>query len=770
MSKDIDKHYVGIAHEKGRSVALGYFDGVHRGHEELAHTVVQRAVELDLQACMFSFDRYPKPVPENTILNAVVPGQESPTTYVLESPLPPVNRRFKGLIQTDRQRDRHFARLGIELLILQEFNKQFASMEPEDFLNIIIKDRLNTKVLVVGEGYRFSRNQRGDVALLEQWCLENEIELHVIPPVLAGNEVVSSTRIRNAIEAGDMEEVQRLLGDPFAMPGTVIRGNAIGRTIGMPTANFRVPSGMVVPKYGVYVSRTRVGETFFDSITNIGLRPTVNHTDPQALVETWILDRTIDLYDEYIEIEFLHFMRPEIQFPSFIAMSNEIQKDLVAAKEWHNNSSITYLYASKNDIPLYMSRCGRYNTSYFAIEFYQALDKIKSSEYALLAHVMTATSRELPTRPELHSYLDHHYGSKITVDLAAVNNMQKLTLMFDAVHTGLDGSKPFEEAHHMLLDMVMNPNRDESGMFPTHIIETERQNLLMLLRAQEDNKHEMVLHKAKGFLLEEGKVHVNPLGDYEVVKNISADDLANAWRRLVSESQIRIFLGGKLEDTKLADDIMRQVAILPRMRNTLELIPGRFPRIMRFGPSKKIVERDTVDNPHIVIVLSGLPAYTSMKCASARVLNLILDGANGYLARGLQDDLGLSYILRSDYSSFQQTITISLEVSLVDIQDVIENILLQIERIQAGELDDALFNSAKLSNHNQILQTADDRERSLQTNSYELLSGRKFIGDNADYFAASVSKEDVLNLAKNLVLQLEYVVLPEDTAKQVWEK
>lgn len=770
LSQDFGDTYRGLNHNKGRSVALGYFDGVHRGHEELAHTVVQRAEELRLEPTMFSFDRYPKPVPPNTILNAVVPGQDSPTKFLLESPLPPVNYRFKGLIQTDRQRDRYFQRLGIELLILQEFNRHFADMEPEDFLDKIILEKLNTKVLVVGAGYRFSKNQRGDVAMLEKWCEKHNIEFHVIPPIIAGDEVVSSTRIRNAIESGDMAEVQRLLGEPFAIPGTVIHGNAIGRTIGMPTANFRMPSGMVIPKFGVYVSRTWIDNTYYDSITNFGLRPTVNHTDPQPLVETCILDRNVNLYDKYIEVEFLDFMRPEARFPSFIAMSNKIAEDLAYAREWHMNSSKTYLYAMRNDIPLYVSRSDRFNTAYLSLEFYLPMDKKRSSEYALLANIITAASNEFPTRPELKSYLDTHYGSEIKVDIAAINNMQRISFTLSTVHTGLDGSKPFEESYHLLLDMLLNPLRDQNDFFPANIVETERQNLLMLIRAQENNRGRYVLTRAHSELWPKEQEWVNPLGNQAEVSAIGSRELYDAWIRLISESQIRVFLGGKLESTSLADRVMEKLGQFPRLNNTVELIPGKFPEIMHFAEPKTKVERIAVDNAHLIIVFSDLPPYTSMKCASARVLNVILDGPFALLSTGLQNDLGMNYDVKSVYNSFQQTITLSVELAVEDVSDVMENLLHQIERIQEGDLSDSWFASAKQANHNRLLQIGDDWERSLRSNSFELLSGRKFVGESADYFAQSVQKENVIELAKKMNVQLRYIALPEGSPLQLWEK
>ncbi len=759
-----------LATAKGRSIALGYFDGVHRGHEELAHMVVQRAQLLDLEPCMFSFDRYPKPVPPKTILNAVVVGQPNPNKYIAESPLSPSDYRFKGLIQTDLQRERYFSKLGIELLILQEFNKSFADIEPEVFMEDILYKTLRAKVVVVGENYRFSKNQRGNVEMLRAFCEEKGIELHVVPPVLAGGKIVSSTRIRQAIEEGDMEEATRLLGDPFAIPGTVIRGNAIGRTIGIPTANFRMPSGMVRPKYGVYVSRTLIGKTYYDSISNIGLRPTVNHTDPQPMVETYIFDRKIELYETYIEVELLHFLRPEVRFPSFIAMSKQMEDDVAEAQDWHMNSSDIYLYSQVNDIPMYLSRSDRYNTSYLRMEFYLPLDKVRSSEYALLANVITAVSNEYPTRPELKRFLDDHYGTKIHIDYAAINNMQKLSFTLSSVHTGMDGTHPFEESYDLLLDMILHPARNEAGDFLPQIFETEKQNHMMHVRAKENISASRIYRNAMAYLSPDGNQWVDPMGNYDVLSEITQEDLKEAWLRLITESQMRVFVGGKMEDTRLADRILNRLEAFPRRRDSVWLIPGKFPEIMHFGKPRKMQEKLPIEKAQLILFFNNLPPYTSMECVTARILNNILgQDHRGLLSQGILEDLGQAYVVESRYDAFLQCISLSVELEDVDAKDVYESIMAHLSQIRDGKLDDAVFRSAMRANHNRLLQIRDDRSLSLDLNSLELLSGRKFIGENADYIASSVEKDKVLELAKKLELQLAYLALPENSPVTLWE-
>ncbi len=444
LSRNSDEVRNVLPPETPRALALGYFDGIHRGHRELINKLLQRAAERGLEADVFSFDRYPKPVPVHAGLTATVPGRERPEKMILQSPLPPAEKAFKGLLQTQEQRDEIFAAAGLDHLILQAFNRSFAGLSAEDFLNKILLEKLNVKVLVTGAGYRFARGQEGDAALLRRWAAEHEVELYLIPPIEAGGEVISSSRIRALVEEGKMEEAGALLGRPFSIPGIVIRGNALGRTVGMPTANMRIPFGMVIPKFGVYVTRTRVGETYYDSVTNVGLRPTVNHTDPLPLVETCILDRRIDLYDKEIEVEFLKQSRDEERFPSFIAMSARIAEDLAEARQYHRQSEKLYRYTRVQDIPVYLFRSGRFNTAYLQIEFYLPLDEKTVSDHSLLTQVLTAVAPEYPSRPEFQSFLDAQYGASVEAWVSKVNELQKLTFRLSAVQRGLDNSEPLD--------------------------------------------------------------------------------------------------------------------------------------------------------------------------------------------------------------------------------------------------------------------------------------------------------------------------------------
>lgn len=748
-----------------RGIALGYFDGVHRGHQELVRVMVQRSAELGLESDVFSFDRYPKPVPKYAMLNATSPGNSHHDAQPLRSPLPPAAYAFKGLLQTADQRDEQFAALGVDNIILQEFNSEFAGLSPEEFCDLILRDKLNTKVLVVGDDYRFAKAQAGNIEMLTQWAETHGVELHVVPSVKAEGKILSSSLIREYVEAGRMPEAGRLLGHSFSIPGKVIHGKALGRTIGMPTANIRIPYGMVIPSYGVYVSRTRVGQAHFDSVTNVGLRPTVNHTDPVPLVETCILDRELELYDQEIEVEFLELMRPELRFPSFIAMSNEIAKDLVKAREWHKAHEKAYLYTLAQDIPLYVARSKRFNTAYLQIDVYLPLEAEHASEYALLSQVLTAVSQDYPSRPELQSFLDTQYGAEISADISAVSNLQKITFHMSAVHSGLDGSSPFANSVGVFLDMLLKPARDDEDHFLPHIIETERQNLHMALLAEENDLSQYAYDRAKAHLYCDGTRLLNPLGDKERLSAVDKTSLRQAWMRMLAEGRIHALLLGNIGDTSIADRVAHELSGIPRSQTAMQLVAGRNPQVRTLAGDKSIVEIAEGELAHVVAVYDGMPLYTSLQSLSGHVLNLMLGAsAQSLLFQEIREALGFAYYVDSIYDPFSRTVTIIAEVDSSEVEETNRAIEAQVARLAAGDYEEALFAGAKKLFQNDLSQKEDDAEDRLAFISEELLAGAKFNIDEALIYSDTIEQAQITAIAANLRRRLTYVLRPSADA------
>ena len=280
------------------SLALGAFDGLHRGHM----AVIRRACAHGeggrrLQPAVFTFSRSPA---------------------------------GNSAVLTGRDKERLLEDAGVEVLYSLEFS-QVKDWEAEAFVEQVLFETCAARRLCCGEDFRFGRGARGDTALLQTLCDRRGVELTVVPPVKEGGEKVSSTRIRAAVEAGDISLANRLLGRPFGFSLEVIHGNHIGTGLGTPTINQAIPEGFVLPRFGVYASWCRVGGEYFYGVTNVGVKPTVG--SDRVLAETWMPEFQGDLYGKRVRVFLLEFLRPEKKFGSLEELKAAIQTNGEQAKE-----------------------------------------------------------------------------------------------------------------------------------------------------------------------------------------------------------------------------------------------------------------------------------------------------------------------------------------------------------------------------------------------------------------------------------------------------
>lgn len=280
---------------KKRAIALGNFDGLHIGHTAVIGAVV-RAAQLGF-----------------------VP------TVLLLDPLPCValNRREgKALIMPD-EKYKLLDAMGVEVIRV-DFDK-IKDYAPEEFFEKILLCELNAGMLSCGFNYRFGKGGSGDSALLSSLCASAGISLAVQSAVSLEGEAVSSTRIRSAIECGDIELANRMLGREFGYTLTVVHGDHLGRKLGCPTLNQLFPDGFIVPKYGVYSSRTCIDGVWCRSVTNIGIRPSFENDEQRS--ETHVIGYCGDLYGKEIEVRLVSYRRGEMKFNSLDELKAQLEKD-----------------------------------------------------------------------------------------------------------------------------------------------------------------------------------------------------------------------------------------------------------------------------------------------------------------------------------------------------------------------------------------------------------------------------------------------------------
>jgi riboflavin kinase/FMN adenylyltransferase len=297
-----------------RVVTIGTFDGVHRGHQMLISGTRRRAAELDARSTIVTFE----PVPASVLRPEA----------------------FAGRICTAGRKLTLLEALDTDEIVVIEFDRTLAARSPEDFLGEL-KTRTGMIELWVGEGFALGRNRVGDVARITEIGESLGFRTIAMPRVVDGDEVISSSSIRRAIESGDVAFAMASLGRPFSVAGEVIHGAHLGREIGFPTANFFPPEGLVQLGDGIFVSRAFLaGESIGrPAMTYVGTRPTINSGIRQ--IETYLLDFSGDLYGQTIEVTMLEKLREDQTFPNLNAMIDQLAVDEARAREFLANAGET---------------------------------------------------------------------------------------------------------------------------------------------------------------------------------------------------------------------------------------------------------------------------------------------------------------------------------------------------------------------------------------------------------------------------------------------
>lgn len=285
----------------GRVIALGFFDGVHAGHASLLNMAKQRAQEKHLTAAVMSFDSHP---------DTLVAGQRVTLINTIADRMDILSRVY-----------------GIDDVILCHFDRAMMQMPWDKFLEDYLIKEHNARHLVCGYDFRFGDKGYGNPQRLMERCEELGIGCDVMPRFSMDGVTVSSTHIRWLLEQGNMEEAMRFLGHPHCISGTVVHGQKLGRTIGIPTANLLIPEGVLVPAFGVYATKVILpdGEEKL-AVTNVGVRPTVGQSE-LVTVEPWILDFSGDLYGKTIRVDFYGRLRGEKKFSGLPELQQEILKN-----------------------------------------------------------------------------------------------------------------------------------------------------------------------------------------------------------------------------------------------------------------------------------------------------------------------------------------------------------------------------------------------------------------------------------------------------------
>lgn len=281
------------------AIALGNFDGIHIGHQELIKTMVLEAKKLGLKSSLLLFRSHTKSVIEN---NA------------------------PKMITNNDQKFRIAKELGVDLIYLLDFDDKVMKLTGEEFVKEIIINKMNGKLIIAGFDYRFGHKASGDANYLKELGDKYDIHVIILDPVEDNLNVVSSSMIRDLISEGKVELANKLLGRPYSIIGKVVTGSNRGSKLGFPTANIKLSNNFIIPRSGVYASNTIIDGKRFLSATNIGFNPTFD--EKLLKIETYILDFEEDIYGKILEIEFIEFLRDDIKFNNVEDLIKQMDLDI----------------------------------------------------------------------------------------------------------------------------------------------------------------------------------------------------------------------------------------------------------------------------------------------------------------------------------------------------------------------------------------------------------------------------------------------------------
>ena len=291
---------------KQSAVAVGFFDGVHPGHQVVIKKALQEAQKFNATPCVVTFKDHPR-----TLTAGISPP----------------------LLTTLDQRLSLFEDLGIKATLLLEVREDICSLTAPQYVEQVLISGLNAKSVSIGYNHHFGKNREGNPQILQVLGNKLGFIVNVAEGLLIDGFEVSSSRIREALLKGNIEEANKLLGRPYEISGTVIRGDGRGRQIGFPTANLQVTKEQLLPGLGVYAGiATLADKTRHACVCNVGKRPTVKNDAP-VNVEIHIHDFNQDIYNQKLSLEFLHFIRPETKFASVDALKDQIAKDCQSSRQ-----------------------------------------------------------------------------------------------------------------------------------------------------------------------------------------------------------------------------------------------------------------------------------------------------------------------------------------------------------------------------------------------------------------------------------------------------
>lgn len=282
-------------------ICLGSFDGLHLGHQALIKNALLEANNRNIKSAVFTFSNHPA---------SIITNKDEP-----------------NLLVDNKQKTTMLRDFGLDYLLMVEFNENIMKIKPEDFVKKILVDNMNVRKVIVGFNYRFGHKGKGNTEVLNELGDKYGFEVEILSPVMKYNQVISSTLIRSLISKGEIKDANKLLGFSYTIKGQVVDGKKRGKSMGFPTANLKLKNNYVIPRLGVYKTKTIVGSNEYLSVTSVGKNPTFKN-DNKISIETYLINFDKNIYNENITVKFVNFIREEIKFENKDELIQQMKKDI----------------------------------------------------------------------------------------------------------------------------------------------------------------------------------------------------------------------------------------------------------------------------------------------------------------------------------------------------------------------------------------------------------------------------------------------------------
>jgi riboflavin kinase/FMN adenylyltransferase len=719
--------------KRPRGVALGTFDGVHLGHEELLRELVMTCRSRGLLPAVFTFSTHPEQV---------------------------FSSGFRGYLMDEADRLRVFKALGVEEVFIFPL-ESVCRLPAEDFLAEWMENRLDAKIIFVGRDASFGAGRTGGTTCLVDWSRRSGREARIVHDVNFDGKKISSTRIREALAKGKIEDANSMLAHPYRLSGIVRSGRNLGRKLGIPTANFPMPDDRVAIPYGVYAGRAEVQGRVHDAIINIGRAPTVGSGTAYCRVEAHLLDFCADLYGCEMSVELLSFFRPEKKFADFEEMLSQIAVDKERARSFFSALEDPVCRFTVGGVPAVFTSSSRFSTATAVLMFRRRPNASRLTDFSLLMRLLASTNADYEAPSQLLTCCTNLYGAVLYPYVNKQGDVQICGLMLTCLQEK-DGVRALEEALKLMFDCLLRPLRDGEGRLDEAGIIREKAQLEAELSARYEDRQLRAIEESL-FRLFPGSDHGKLAdGDREALKDLTACELERAYGELWTDCQISFYYAGQTDD-RLFDAVEAQLARLPEAKGRPAIF-DTWPLPLKPEPIAPFIRREVTTQAQVIVQISAAAPWYSVERFAQSLFVAVLGGdERSCLFAQVRERQGLAYQVYAFNLLFSGVTILYAGTAPESAQAAKEAILDELRRLSSeGGVSQNRLKVAKKNLQEKVRRSADAVANLLRAGIYRHIYGHAASVEERVLLLEETELEDIKAAAERSTLLSTYMLLPPE--------